>query len=1023
MKKIFGFICFLLLAGSIYAQEVVSGNVYDEDGEPLIGAVVKVAGTTIAEVTGVDGDFTISAPSDESTLEISYVGYTTQKFPVSADFSNIQLAPDAFGIDDVVVTGVASGTSRRKLGFTVAKVNNKDLREVPGADAANALRGKVAGVRVVQPSGDPANAAEIRLRGSTTINGSQRPLILVDGVIIQGGDLRDINMEDVESIEVVKGAAAASLYGSLAGNGVVQITTKRGTAGGESFQVGVRSEVGVSSLFQKYPTSTRHSFLVDDNGFIVTQGGVAIPDPDGLKDNLYPVLYDNQDAVFRDNIFYSLNTSMSGTTENANYYFAYQKWEQQGVVDGLLPFEKDNVRLNADFKPTDKLKISGSASWNTQGGYNTTEAGQGANIFYGILSAQPYINLLETDADGNPVVTPTGYNIDSENFQNPLYTTNVLTQSFDRDRLIGGITVNYALTDWVELVGQQTLDRLDGNFLFAFPKDYVTPATPGDNGLTQNGDFLDQAKISQVQANFTKTFFQDFNTKLTAKYAFEDYDRESLTVLGRRPLALGVPVLTNAEEITVPGNSIIEEHAESYLLDGTFDYKDKIIVNANIRREGTSLNAADERYQTFGRGALAYIVTEDFDLPGIDFLKLRGSYGTAGNRPGFGSIYETLNVSQSGISFGQSGNALLRSSTISETEVGFDLGFLNKFNLVASYSNSDTENDFLNVSLPLGFGFTSQVQNVGELNSEAFELSLNGILVDKKDWGIDFGLNWDKITQEIVDLGDVPAFTRVLPGANNSPNLFRVEEDLPYGTMYGNKLVRSLDQLVTNDAGEVINIGAGAGTTVNDYSVDENGFVIQNGVRGTSAESQLLQVDSEGNALITEIGNTNPNFNIGFTSNFRWKGFSLYTLLDYQDGGDIYNYTKQLMFFQERHEEQDVFAAQGHHVNYFNANSRLYQGVDGTSGVDYYVEDGTFLKIREVSLGYNFDQDRLSGMGLNKVFQGAKLAITGRNLFTFTDYTGWDPEVALNTNPTNFRLDEFAYPNYRTLTGRLELTF
>ena len=306
----------ILFSTSVFAQNrTVSGKVTgSDDGLPLPQVTILVKGTTDGVPTNADGEYRISV-ADGATLIFRYLGYITQEIAVgNQTVINVILVPDATQLGEVVVTGVAAGTPTKKLGFDVAKVGDKVLQQVPGVDPGNALRGKVAGVRITQPSGDPGAAAQIRIRGSNSINGSQSPLIIVDGIITEG-NLRDINAEDIESMELVKGAAASSLYGSLAANGVVQIITKRGSSDDSGMEVIVRNEYGWSELARKYPLSTLHRFanysadihapgVVPRFGFSYDAGGNAIEE--SIRDNQYAdsvQIFDNQDRFFTNQPF------------------------------------------------------------------------------------------------------------------------------------------------------------------------------------------------------------------------------------------------------------------------------------------------------------------------------------------------------------------------------------------------------------------------------------------------------------------------------------------------------------------------------------------------------------------------------------------------------------------------------------------------------------------------------------------------------------------------------------------------
>ena len=320
------------------------------------------------------------------------------------------------------------------------------------------------------------------------------------------------------------------------------------------------------------------------------------------------------------------------------------------------------------------------------------------------------------------------------------------------------------------------------------------------------------------------------------------------------------------------------------------------------------------------------------------------------------------------------------------------------------------------VPLSAPAGFSSQWKNIGNLKATSFEVGLSSDIINKDEFRWNANLLWDKVTQEITDLGEVPPFTRQIN--NTEVNIFRVEENKPYGTLYGNVLAKNLSDLTVNDDGVVLN--GGGSNNLSAYSINNNGHVVLTSAIGTENEQALVILDPNTNTpLVKDIGDTNPDFNVGFSNRFYFKNFSLYTLVDWQQGGDIYNFSKQLIYFNERHADQDNFAKQEKHINYSNGASTIY---NQSNPIDYFVEDGTYVKVREISLSYTL-RDHALKKTFGKHIDRVRISASGRNLFTFTNYTGWDPEVAIGTNPTNFRLDEFSYPNFRSYTVSINIDF
>ncbi len=1023
----------------VFAQGSITGVITDAaTGETLPGANVIITELSMGVSTDVDGEYTLSnVPSGTYTLTVSFVSFKKAERSITVGNGelvvDVSLEPDYFGLEEVVVTGVGQGTQTTKLGFSVSKIDQQSLEEVPAVDPANALRGKVAGVTIVQASGDPSSAPDIRLRGSTSISGSQDPLIIVDGVITNG-NLRDINMNDVESIEVVKGAAAASLYGSLAGSGVIQIITKRNAGQVNQPEITIRSEMGFSEIANDYPVATKHPY---DDDFTLTNDGVNADangrfiltwpsanngtyDADRRFDNDYPVFYDNIDAIFTNNPYQNHNFALANSSQNYNYRVSFDNFRQGGVLAPIQDYVRNTARFNADFIPNEDLTARVNVSFTDIESPTVSEQGQGSNYFYSVLTAEPVFNFEEKNANGEFTNAPIGYDALGSNFQNPLYVAEQRETNFERDRIIAGASFEYNLMDNLSFNGRQSFDRSYTNSETFYPKGYITPTANATLASGQDSRSRSERKttISELWFQYNESF-ENFNLSSQLKYLYEDRTFESVSLSGNNYPVPGIRDLGSTEASSQSIDSYSETvRAENYFFNVDVDYMDKIIIGGLVRRDGSSGFGSEERWQTFYRGSLAYRITEDFEINNIDEWKVRVSYGTSGQRPPFAAQYETYSASSSGISPGILGNNEIKPSTVAEIELGTNITFLNKFNFEANYALTNVENDYILVPLSSVAGFSAQYQNVGEIETSALEFALNGQLVDKRDFSWNSTLTWASITQEVTSLGGTPAFTRSAGGALP---LFRFEAGVPYGTMYGNKALTSLDQLTVVN-GEVVNPGIDVNSdgtlTAADYEINMHGYVVPKGSHGTVDEQITYLVDESGNKSVTTIGNTNPDFSVGFANTFNFKGVGLYVLFDWVQGGDVYNYTKQLLYFNNRHKDAQDFAEQGFDVGYTDAGSAVYNAAQASS---YFVEDASFVKLREVALSYTLAQNKLGRIG--DYLKEVKLSVTGRNLLTFTDYTGWDPEVALRTNATNFRLDEYAYPNYRTFTGAIQVRF
>ena len=749
-KKLLTVITILLFTAQLaYSQGSVSGTVTDaRTGEPLPGVSVVLSELQLGTPTDPDGEYEITGiPSGTYTLTVTYIGYTryTQEIQIgnSEVVQDIALEQDILGLEEVVVTGVGSGTQTTKLGFSVSKIDGSNLEEVPATNLGSAIQAKVPGVTIVKASGDPSAAASIRLRGSTSINGDQSPLIIIDGVITDGS-LSDINMQDVESIEVVKGAAGSSLYGSLAGNGVIQIITKRASQSIDKPQVTVRSEYGVSEIANEFPTTDKHPWVNDavltsDGRFVEDWPGFGNFDADRVFDNDYPVLYDNTDAIYTGQPYNTNYINVANSSGSFNYFLSFEDMTQSGVVEKLSDYTRQSVRLNADYLYDEKFKMAFSGSYVNSEYPDIDEQGQGSNFFYSALSAPPAIDFTERNPDGSFSNNPTGISLGS-NEQNPLYVAENFRDDVDRERYIVGLNMSYEVTDWLSLNARQSVDKRYQLNSASTPVGYQTPtpSTTLNNGFESRTTIEQTTSISELWAvsNFQ---VDDFNINLIGKYLYENRDYESYGFSGSNYSVSGIRSFGALDASTFSiGNTLLEERVENLILDGTFDYQDKIIIGGMIRNDGSSLFGEDERYNIYYRGSFAYRVSEDFEINNIDELKVRASYGTSGNRPPFRAQYETYTAGSTVLLPNVLGNTEIKPSTVAELELGIDVAFLGKYNFVTNYAVSNVTNDYLVVPLAGTSAFSAQFQNVGEIENETFELGLSGNLINTRDTQVGF---------------------------------------------------------------------------------------------------------------------------------------------------------------------------------------------------------------------------------------------------------------------------------------------
>jgi len=1029
MKTKFSGILTLLLAFVVqlsFAQgKTISGTVSDQSGMPLPGVNIIVKGTTNGTQTDFDGNYSITA-NEGNVLTFTYVGLKTVEQTVgAANTINVTMEEDAALLDEVVVTGVAGATSRKKLSVTVAKVSTEDIEKVPAGSAASALQGKVAGVSVTN-LGRPGQGATILLRGAANFYGSQAPLVLLDGVFVEGG-LGDINVDDIESFEIVKGASASSLYGSRAGNGVISITSKRGKLG--KSEITIRSEVGFATINKYIDTNqsqgyelapdweqykgqyTKYAGVTYPDGYqgvwaasgVNAVTGSRIPSPDGYSDNPYGVYNDFQDAFFKNGINTTNYASISSGNEKSRVFFSSENTESEGVLEETDGYTRNSLRINGDYYFNDWIKFTTSNAFIK---INDFSPGGGADVYRTISRLSPDSNLFVDNPDGQPY----WYKPDpwESEINNPLYLLYNRDAASKQQRFLGSYQLNLRFSDAVTAEMEYAFES--NNSRFTSNNKYETYTNTGDpigfgysQGSLSKSSTYDLSQKAQATINYADTF-GELEVKGKLSYLIEDRAIESFNAQGQNYLFRGLPTLDNFDIANVSANSNIQdERAQNVFVIGGLVYKDRYILDALFRRDGSSLFGANNRWNNYYRVSGAYRITQDIDIPGVQELKLNFARGTSGQRPGFNWQYEQTALSGGILSSNRiKGNPDLRPSTSTENEIGLNASFLDRFTLEAAYSNQVTSDQFMIVNLfaPANAGKNRQWQNVGDLESNTIEVSLNSQIIDAPDVKWNLGLNFTTVDSKITKL-NAP---EQLVGPSG---LFLLREGIEYGAMYGRNFVSDLATMANQ---------LPAGTTISDYVVNSDGVVVRADAIGTVNEAPFIETDADGNAKFGQIGNQNADFNVGIVSNFNYKKLDVYMLWDWKQGGDIYNVNGQWTTISERNAIVDQA---GKPEN--EKKTRVYYGAlyDVNQNNAFWVEDGTFLKLKEASVSYTFDSKQIP------FFNSVKVSLIGRNILTFTNYSGWDPEIANydTTTQSYYTVDYGVYPNQSSYSMSVQLKF
>lgn len=1057
----------------------------EETSQPLEGAAVSLAGTNLGALTRTDGRYLIlNVPPGSHTLRVELIGHATVERAITVSAgqmttANAVLAIQAIALREVVVTGVAAGTQKVNVPFTIEQLRAVDL-PVPQLDAATALQGKVPGVTVFRGSGRPGEAPSILLRAPKSIDASGRsqdPLIIVDGVIL-GASMVDIDALDIETIEVVKGAAASSLYGSRAEAGVIQITTKRGRSiVTDGVQYTVRSELGKTELPGRFDLLSVHPYKLTADGskFVSSSTGAACAWLEfGVKSQcVNPVLAghiaaagqtanewntfavetwpggarDQVATFFNEGDFAQHYIAASGRSGSTNFHVSFNRQEDQGVLRGQQGFRRNNFRVNLDQQIDPNLQVSASAFYSRSKQEPFTESA--GNPFFDLTRMPAGVDLTACEDDlsrsclDNPqklVLSVDPTNIESPN---PIYELLTRKRLQERTRFLGSSNVRYSPRNWLDLEGNVSYDRLNLEERDLFPKGYRTLESDPtlNNGYLELYDELNEALNASLTATLRFDLSENLRNRTQFRYLIER-DEQAWNFARGPEFAVGdVPSLGNLNQLKLEADSYDAPiRADGYFAITNFEFRDRYILDALVRNDGSSLFGPDQRRQWYYRLAGAWRISQEpwFTIPGVDEFKLRYSYGTAGGRPRFDAQYETFSVSAGKIVPITLGNRELKPEFSREQDMGFDASLFDaRLVLGFTYARTVTDDQILPVPVAAYTGYQSRWQNAGTLESNTFEASLEARLVQREDLTWSARAVFDRTRSEITELS-VPAFKYGVAGQNLGEVYFaRKGEEL--GTFYGAVAARGCsdlpkgydcNQFVMDQYGFLVWVGQGGSLAANKWGTNSGLPAIQGKpiIWGSPVLGGCTDRTTGEPTFLCPVGNSLPDYNLSVSSTLGWKGFTLYGLLDGSRGFAVYNQPLQWGTFRRltgMFDQTDVPAAERKPLGYFDTWYGLNPSVLHPDNM--FVQDGSFWKLREVSLRYRLDADQIGTVPGLAWLEGATISLIGRNLKTWTDYNGYDPETGRAGGDTGSaaiaRVDGYSYPNFRTFTLSLELNF
>jgi TonB-linked SusC/RagA family outer membrane protein len=1008
----------------------ITGTVTDvSTGAPVVGATVQIPGTRSGATTDEAGRYALNnVASGVITIEARRIGYSIvrrENLRVTGETMTVDLRMNStpLSLEAVTVSASVDPTSGVKAPYAVSKITAENM-PVPAMGAAStALIGKAAGVNIIQASGAPGAGSFIQLRSPSSPENDNGPLWMVDGVFLnenQSVTTQDIEGMNIASIEVIKGAAAAAIYGSRAANGVIAITTNRGKdlRLGQS-QFTIRNDFGYDQFHDQPQKRRYHHFRVNDQGQWVNASGAVLPrsqrqiDPDGMVDNAYPVLYDNIGQLMRDGRSLMTQLSIAQNSAGTNFALTYTRNRQPGVVVDTYGYLRQSVNFTLDHSLRDNLTVSVSAN-HSRG--NEVES---AVNFLNLYSYDPDVDLTRRDLTGNFLARPDS----ASTITNPMYTQAVSDNKQRRSRTLISSNLTYRPLSWLSFQGDVGYDRGDRVV------DRFTPPGLPDNdgdGVTLGSLRYDEDEVDGYTGSAGATIMRDFGgltARLTGKgetqrerNLYFRADGTNFQIAGTRDLAAA---LTKTNQSTIE-----ETRTNAGLVALALDYNGKYVADGLIRRDGSSLFGRAHRWTTFYRVGGAYLVSEEPWFPkdgllgSLSTLKFRYNTGTAGTRPNFADQYSALSVFNHGYTRASLGNPNLKPEIKTDHEAGIDAIVKNRVQVQLTYSHSRTSDAIIGIAAPSVTGYNTQEANVGSMRSRTLEATVEGQWINgpKFKWWSNLVLDRSRSLDMNINR---PCYT---DGIQNMCN------DSKLTDMWGQRLARSLDELRSihsnsqsqfqiNDEGYLVAVGNG-NSWRDGLAKNLWGSIVRiDGIDYRFGEPFAVYDESINSPLFHKIGSSEADVRFGFGNRFNYGNFQLYALVSGQLGGDVYNNVRQnLMASLDSPEIEQVGRPDELKKPYYYYSRGLAQA--NTFWLKDFIESGTHAKLYELQLGYTMNRVQHRFVRLTGA-ERMSFQIIGRNLFTWTNYSG----LRVEGGTPNERVDDDVYPITRNFTASLTLVF
>ena len=979
-------LCYSLIGWAQSQFGNLSGTVTDESGMPLVGVSVVIKGTNKGVATDFDGKYSLTDVPKGAVLQFSSVGYQTTDVKANNSQLNIKLAEATQNLDEVVVVGY--GTQKKgDVTTAITSVKTKDLEQRPVISAAQAIQGRAAGIQVVQPNGAPGAGLAVRIRGNTSISASNDPLYVVDNIPVQ--DISSIAPNDIESMQVLKDASSAAIYGSRAANGVVLITTKQGKR--NEPKVSVNTYIGVSEIAKKIPSLNTQQYyeLMNETKAVATATLVGLTD----KTDWYK-------ETFRAGFTQNTQLSVSNASDNTKYYLSAGHTKEDGIIRSSF-FERYNVRLNLEAKMRQWLTFETNLSYADYES-NGIISGLGANRAGVVLSVinTPHYAPIWSEKTGEEGWYY--YDFKGANLSHPVENISRRADNLlKNNRFVGSGSAIVQLMKGLRYKSTLAIDRLSSK------ENRFTDPKLTSYGRRNYGEAADIRKNNTLLTfdnilTFDKTFSKH-NLSLLGGTSFTNAKMDASEMYATHFLTSDIKTLNAANKIGQGSITNAEEWSMmSYLGRLSYNYDSKYLLTANFRADGSSKLAPGKRWGYFPSVSVGWRLSRESFLSNIEWLselKLRGGWGQTGNQAGISS-YAYLQrykiARQNWWGNGANANAMITLTpnsfsnpnltweTTTQSNIGLDVAlFKNRLAFAIDAYIKNTTNLLMEVPLPATSPVPSIYRNEGEMTNKGIEFSVDSRnLTGELEWNTNFNISLNRNKLNKLSLQKVYYYASTSEAT--SEQVVRITEGQPLGKFWG---------------------------------------LISEGVDPQTGDIKYKDLNGDGRITVSDktyIGDPNPDFTFGFTNDFSYKNFTLSVFFQGSYGNDIYN--------ASRIETEGMYDGKNQSTAVLNRWKkrgditdipRAVKGTDNIKASSRWVEDGSYLRLKTLTLAYNLPTQALQQYGIRKV----QPYLTAQNLWTLTNYKGFDPEVNEGLSGPTMGIDWGTYPQTKSFIFGLNIEF